>query len=522
MMGIFERKLSFLFRSERTQPMTKTVAARSKQSTRKKGDVQITGDGKYLLIPTDQIEIVERPKEGEEKSQLFFNPRSLESFTPERMAKIRLSIQIDGLQQPPVVRAFAKGKKVERVQLIAGERRLRSVSHIIEHDLPCYDEDAKRPAKFAAGDVVIAKGTGRFGEVIKQEGSEVRLFLWKGMEPTQEERTFEYKDVLPTIPGSELYRTTPCRVVYNIDDAQALRLAFAENDQHDKLSTKEEIALVERLVMRNMKVAEIADLLGSNETWVSQTANFRTALPVKAFDRLLNGLMKRHVAVTIMGYEPDDREKLFAATLQAEEEDSQRKIEEADDVAIQAGDEEILLLDEAQRASKAGDTKTAERAKRKANTAATRASKARDTKTKAESQAGQIRTSHIERGASATGVKPKKAKILPKEEIEERYITGMEQYLSGEELDPVCEEAIPGDYAAIVVLTANAILTGQRCPLTSVIRKYMVQQERWQERVAEADEEIGDGDADSYLDDEAEDDYDPSEDFNVEKEDEWN
>jgi hypothetical protein len=501
--------------------MTAKTVARSKKSTRKQGDVQITGDGKYLLIPVDQIEIVERPKEGDEASQLFFNPRGLSSFTPERMAKIRLSIQIDGLQQPPVVRAFSKGKKVERIQLIAGERRLRSVHQIVENDLPCYDENTKPPAKFKQGDIIIAKG--KFGEVLTHQADKVTVQIWNGMSPTTEERTFEYKEVLPTISGCELYRTIPCRVVYNINDAQALRLAFAENDQHDSLSTQEEIALVERLVARSMKVAEIAEMLGSNETWVSQTANFRTSLPEKAFERLLGGQMKRHVAVTIMGYEPEDREKLFTATLEAEAEDSRRKIEEADDAATQAGDEEILLLDEAQRAAKAGDTKTAERANRKAVTAATRAVKARDKKSKAEAQAGQIRTSHIERGASASGVKPKKAKILPKEDIEERYIAGMEQYLSGEELDPVCEETIPGDLAAIVRLTAAAILTGQRDPLV-IIRKYMVEQERWEEKRSEDDLDKGDDeDGESYLDDElGDDDYDPAEDFDLEREEDWN
>jgi len=491
--------------------MTVKKQPSEKSAKLKRGGIQITGDGKYPLVPIDKIEIAERPEPGEESEKLFFNPRDLSSFTPESMDELRLSIRTDGLQQPPLVRAFTDSDEVIKVELIAGERRFRAVQIIIDNDLPCFDEDAKKPQKFKVGQTVVCKG--HFGQVVVHDEMLLVQILDSSNVLTEQQREFAFEDVYPTISGSKLYSHIPCRVHYDISDAIALRLAFAENDKAKSLSTREEIRLVERLARRGLKVLEIAEFLGSNETWVSQTANFKTSLPEDALDCLLQDNMKRHTAVRIMGYKTDDRNGLWKATIEAEAEETARNIEQADDEATEFEDQELLALSDKRNATKAGDVKTANKLSRVALSAAAKASKARDRRDKATAESGQIKTSHVQKGAAKAGLSPKKAKILPKEEIEECYISGMEQHLEGETIDPICGEVVPADMVVLVRLTALAILNGNRDAL-SVIRQYMVEQGRWQVRGGseqddpeqddpEFDDDDDDDDDDSYVDGEA-------------------
>lgn len=187
-----------------------------------KTSLVIDGEGKFLLIPIDLIELAERPDEGEESKRLFFNPRSMDSFDTAEMTRLRESIRLDGLQQPPVVRVFTKdGDKdgeILKIELIAGERRFRSMTKLFEDDEQCYDEDTKQ-----------------------------------------------------MVSGRALYAKLPCKVIYNIDDQQALRIAFKENNEHKSLTIKEEVALVERLSLMGMKQDQISELLQTNVTWISQT-----------------------------------------------------------------------------------------------------------------------------------------------------------------------------------------------------------------------------------------------------------
>jgi len=112
------------------------------------------------------------------------------------------------------------------------------------------------------------------------------------------------------------------------------------------------------------------------------------------------------------------------------------------------------------------------------------------------------------------GLSPKKAKILSKEEIEEFFISGLNQHLLGESIDPICGEEIPGDLVAVARLTALAIVGGCRDPL-SPIRQYMVEQERWEvKNIAEGDDidddddDDDDGGEEAFLDDDGPDDAD--------------
>lgn len=466
--------------------------------------------GEFPLINVSDIEIVERPTTGDDK-KLFFNPRDLDSFTPECMTSLRMSIRADGLQQPPTVRAFRDNGSVFKIELVAGERRYRSLKQIVDEDLPCFDRKLAKPTKFKAEQIVVYRGM--FGKVVSQKGEIVQIqILDSDDKPTEEQREVAYKDVRPTSPGSKVYGKIPCMVHMDIDDAHALRLAFGENDKKKSLSTREEIRLVERLQTLGYKVKEIAELLGSNDTWVSQTANFTNDLPKEALACLLRNDMKRHTAVKIMEYSLKDRQRLWKSTVEAEAEETANKLEEARSESESAEDQQLLALSEEKNAKRLGDLTAAGKAKKKADRFAKQADAAKAKKDKAESERGQIKTSHVQAGASAAGLSPRKAKLLVREDIQKLYVDDMECYLEGDEVDPLCGDFVPGSLVDIVRRTAVAILSGQRDPL-AIIRSHMVDNGDWElktrgkkkRRDDDDDEDDGDDDDDEEME------FDPSE-----------
>lgn len=423
---------------------------------------------RYQSIPVMQIRIVERPAEGEEPSKLFFNPRSLQSFRPEEMANLMQSIRTEGLQQPPIVREVESGVW----ELVAGERRLRSIQRIVQEKLPCLDEDAARPKKWQVGSAVVSKG--RFGTVKSQSDDTVTIACDDGGTIT-----CKSSDVSPTIPGDALYQSLTCRILTGCDDGRALRVAFAENGQSEPLTTAEEIALVERLEARGHKLDEIAEILGTNITWVSQTANFRSQLPPEAFQKLLFRQMSRNAAVTILSYAPEDREKLLAASIEVERETTAKVIAETTEAMVVAEDEEELARADVRRAQQEGNFAAAKRDERKAAAAAKRAEKAAEKLNRAKNSAGVITQGSLRRAAAKTGINPKKTKALEKDEIRVAYVEGIADYLDGKMTDPETGNVVPGELAAIVRQTALAIIAGRRDALTP-IREYMFELGIWE------------------------------------------
>lgn len=483
--------------------------------TRNVKEIKIEGSGKYPLVPLSSISIVERPNDGEEK--LFFNPRGLSSFTPERMEQLQYSIRTDGLQQPPIVRAIAVDDKIVAVELIAGERRIRSCKAIYENDFPCFDDETEKPIHFETGDVVLCRG--RFGTVLKQQDEGVIIDFEDDCIGSKERKKCDYNDVFPTVSGRELYENVPCKVIHNCTDQRALRLAFTENDQSEPLTISEEIALVKRLEQMGLRQEEIAEILGSNVTWVSQTSNFEEQLPEKAFQKLLQGEMARHVAVHLLSYSADDREELFEASIAVEEQETAEKIQELKREKERLEDEEELILADAKKAEKLGDEKLAKRARRKAGAIATKAEKAAERLTRAKKEKGTIKQGHVKKGAVIGGLQPKKAKSLDKADIEATFIEGMAEYLDGSGVCDQTGEAIPEDYAAIVRLTAMAIISGVRDPIHP-IREHMVQTGTWE--LADSEEAVEDEESvDSDMDDEVYEDDSDIEAYDVEEDEDF-
>ena len=464
---------------------TSRAKAKGSETPASATGIKIIGTGKYPAVHLKSITIAERPADGEETTKLFYNPRDLSSFTPERMNALKRSIRGEGLIEPPLVRAWTgAGGVVTAVELIAGERRLRSVNQIFDEAAPCFDEDRPQPDQYKPGDVVVHKGN--FGTVIKHEGDKV-LVEFEGDDAPQQSQC-EYADVYPTISGAEMYEFLPCKVLYNCTDERALRLAFTENDQSEPLTIREEIALVERLLRMNKKQEEIAEILSTNVTWVSQTANFRDQLPAEAFEKLMNGQMARHVAVNFLSHAPEDRQKLFEATVAAEKRQTAEKVESLRDEQEKHEDQEELHKAEAAKAERVGDAATATKEKRRAASSASKASKAKERRERAEADSGVIKQGHVKEGQATTGITPKKGKMLDRQQVEDHFCKALTKYVTGDHEDPQTGEKLPNDLISIMRRTALAIMNGCTDPL-SVVREYMYDNDLWAKPDEEPDED---------------------------------
>lgn len=390
--------------------------------------IHINPDHHYPLVPLLRIGLVERPPEGQEADQLFFNPRSMDSFTPEAMAKLKGDIARDGLRNPPIVRVFtsdgSETGEIDRIELVAGERRLRSCLSLYEENAPVRDHRGK-----------------------------VR-------------------------PAQEVLASIPCSLLYNATDEEALRHAFLENDDHQPLSTTEEIVLVERLARRGMLQDEIAEVLGTNVTWVSQTGNFRNELPNEAFEKLLDGTLSRHVAVQMLSFKPGDRQRLFEETVKLEEREREEQIEDLTLEVEKAEDEELIHGEREKKEAQAGNKAGAERSNKRKQAATKRLAGSQARLARVRKESGTIRQGHLQRAAVEAGLAPKKAKTLTRQMIEQFYRNLPEQWLTSGKTDRITKQPYPPEIIEIVMATADAILKGQADP-GAVIRHIMVIRGEW-------------------------------------------
>ena len=443
------------------------------------GEFDIRDNGTFPMVPPDAIEIIERSEDN-----LFYNPRSLASFDPERMASLQQKIQIDGLQQPPIVRTVSEKGKVVAVQLIAGERRLRSILGLIEQDVPCYDNSIPIPKVYKRGDVVVYQR--RLGSVSKQDGKTVHIELWEeGSGDTHldtEEVEANFGDVMPTLPSSELFSHIPTKMYEDISDERCISLAFSENDDSQPLTIEEEIALVERLTQRGYKQVKIAEMvLGkkhkTNVTWVSQTANFRNDLPKRAFNKLLDGTLKRNVAVRLLSYPADQRSKVFQEAVKVEKEEHKAVVQELETTAQDLQDEAEALHAQAEDAAMSGNNQKAASLTKKAESAEGKSDKASEKAKKKKKEGGSIRQGHIDAAASRTGAKTRRAKMLPKAQIEEIQKHLAKATKKGGKC-PVTENDLPPELVTVASYVIEGIMTGER-DWTAPIRRYMIEQGQW-------------------------------------------
>jgi hypothetical protein len=432
---------------------------------------------KGMLMKLKDIKFAPRPAPGEELTLGFFNPRPEEEVNnPETSEKLRYNLRIEGLIEPPAIRLWTDPADNE-VPIdnchIAGERRLRRLNEIYDQNLLCADYVNPKPESFKKGDSVVAMS--RFGIVQKQEGTVVTI-IFDGKDVCQ----CEWESVVPTICGNKAFEWIEVKIYKDISDERAMRIAFAENDQGVPLSVKAEILLVERyLAMVPKKTQqEVAHILNSNITFVSQRASFRKELPALAFEKLMNGDMAANVAVNILSRPKEQREAYFAAML-AEEELTTEEVIRRHRLAMEKFEDDAdLHADAAKKAAAEGDDVTAQREKKKAASAERKAKIERDRKARAEADAGKIRAGHASRAQTKTGITARKGSMLNREQIEEVFVKGLMKYITEEQVDQVTGETIPCEDAAKIRRFALAILSGNT-DFVSVLREYYVSNDVW-------------------------------------------
>lgn len=454
-----------------TSVSTKKVVAKPAKVAMKSG-ISIKSHEKFPLVPLDSIHIV--PKTTEDR--LFCNARGDDCFAVEKLQNLIYSIRCEGLLKPLTGRPIGSKTCITHVELIAGERRTRSIQEIVVQNLPCFDEDQTKPQLFEAGDVVIVKK--RFGIVETQVGKNVIVSLESVNGLVEETVDCLYADVYPTRPGSEVFEYVHMKLIADCSDERALGINWEENDTGEPLSSRDEVGLIERLVEKGMKQEAIAEMLNSNITFVSQTASFREQLPSQAFEKLLEGTMSRHMAVHMLSFPQEKRLEYFEGMQAEEQRQTSIAISKFKDEEEQSKDEAEIYEEEANLAETNGNLVEAAKLRKKAASAKLKASKAAERKARAQNDKGIIKQGHATKAAAKLGLKPRKAKMLPREQIEELYITNMIDFSTRKMRDPVTAQEVPNEMACIVRRTAQAILDGEYDAL-SVIRDYMVSNGRW-------------------------------------------
>ena len=397
-------------------------------------DLRIDRNQQFPEIPLEQIQIEDRPTDGEEK--IFYNARSSAKFDFENQEMVSLynSIKEDGLQQPPVVRVITDEEdQIVEIGLIAGERRVRCIQRLFDNDEEVHDD---------------------------LDNS--------------------------TTSASEKYETIPCKVVYDCDDHKALRLHYRENADSLGLTIEEQIGLVERLSSTGMKNKEIAETLGEPESWVSQTLNFRKELPEVAFNLLVNGKMKRHGAVTLLGYPKDERESVISGALVHKFDETQEELDDAQDELEIALDKQDLAQHRQERAEDEEEFQEAEKSERQAQREATAASKRKE---RAEKKSDEVESGDIKEGAKKAGIKPKKQKKLTAVEIKRQYVDRLTPWIEDGLVDEYHGEQYPDQVLVTMQITAMAILAGDSDSLETIRHIMVTELEEWEALEVEEEEE---------------------------------
>ena len=458
----------------RKEAVKKTTA---KKSAKKKGLLDLFNGEQYPQMVLASIEVAKRVKKN-----IFFNPRALGSFDPIKMAGLLRSIRLDGLLEPIVVAVSTTDKTdkndIDAVMLIAGERRYRCLCKAVDGNLPCYDTSIPIPDVYAANAIVVY--TDQFAIVKKrQSGDEVEIELLDNNEnPTGNVLTVASAELLPTVPAKKVYTTVAAKVYVDPSEERMMRLAVTENQQSEPLKPMEEILACERLSTLKCEQERISYMLDQNITWVSQTLAFREQLPEDCFEALMEGRMKRNVAVSFLAYDIGKRQKLFDNTVLAEESETANRIKLHRAEQEQLEDQAEMLKSDAQDAEVCGDGKKARRLQRKSASKERHAKGHSSKADRAEGESGQIKQGHVQTGAAIAGISTRKAKMLPKAEIKKKYVDELESLTDGETEDPVCKKMIPGEVVRLVRATAEAILSGEREPLL-VIRTHMIETAGW-------------------------------------------
>ncbi len=232
--------------------------------------------------------------------KIYENPRTITNpgFGPEKMKELREDIRRKGLKQNLEVR------KVEgEVLLIAGERRLRSITNLRETEAECFNPDTGKMA-----------------------------------------------------PASVVYGLVPCVVTECANDKEAMRAAVMENLLHEHLTDYELLLQLDALEKSGHSRQEQAEMFNKSEAWVSQSHSLITGNK-KVLEALADGTLGRTQALQFIGVEDEKVEAVLTRSIAYSRLDFEAKEKELIDTRNGIYERLDQKEEELSKAEEAGDVK---------------------------------------------------------------------------------------------------------------------------------------------------------------------
>jgi ParB-like chromosome segregation protein Spo0J len=437
----------------------------------------VTGEETFLLVPVEDITILPPPKKGEK--QALFNARAAggeDKYTPEALAPLRESIQIDGLHQPVIVRVRteeSRGKKsVISTELLGGHGRLFSIKQLREMNAWVYDDQQPKKSRYSKGATVICEGA--LATVAGTRKGKVSVKF----NNSGEVQEVPANELLPTVPARKKYDKIPCRASYDITDVQAMRFSCSENSKRRELTAAEELQTCEYLLSEGFTKKQISELIGQKEYWINQTLGYRK-LPAEALGELLSGKMSRNAANILLGYSAEDRSAVMQAAKEAEAKESEGKVATAESEQFAAEDNASIEEELAENAQKSGDETSAQRHQREADKQKRAAKTSKAKKQRAKKGQGTIAPRHLDQGAKDLGIDRRVKNMLTHAEME-RLLADIEEKVEEEQVfDEKCGEKVERSVLELVGEVVRCVLNGDMDPV-SPIRNLFVSHGKWE------------------------------------------
>jgi len=236
------------------------------------------------------------------KKEARFNPRTLsnQGFSSESMLSLRTGIAKDGLNHSLLIRL---DERTNKPKLVAGERRLRAISQLI-------DSDEAAVKQIAAGNKTISRVLVKNPKNGKMEPA-LKVYCEQGVE---------------------------CKITDEKDEREFLRQAIQENTLHEGLTDYELLLQCKKMEESKFSRAEQAATMDVSEAWISQSHSL-----INGPDCILQAMereqLSRTAALTFLPVPPDKVANVLKRAIDITYQDAEMKETEAKEELSSALDE---------------------------------------------------------------------------------------------------------------------------------------------------------------------------------------
>ena len=223
--------------------------------------------GALHLVPFEMIEVSD-PNVGSEGYQ-FSNPRLMtEQGQTDLMDLEMSSVLREDIKNKTLIAPLICRVEGEKIQLVGGERRYRSLSYLIDKN-----EFVKDPSSVN----VDSKG----------------------------KKEYSYK------LAGEVYKDVLCQIYNTESDIEALAYSYSENACRKNLNDGHDVAILMELRRHKATDDQIISVLQKNKMWLRDTDNLVKKLDPATLDELLEGRITRQAAAKLSEIEDiDDRTEI--------------------------------------------------------------------------------------------------------------------------------------------------------------------------------------------------------------------